>query len=454
MSELRIDFDRPTARRGSVIALTARYGDQQLNDRFDIARADLREHFVERICKRWKPLRAQRAAIVEQLEALAARTIGDLAGVQQGVPAAPLLVPMHTVEPRPVDWLWPGRLALGKLALLVGDPGLGKSFVTCDLAARVSAGKPWPDIPWDTNAAGGVVIANAEDDLADTVRPRLDAAGADVSRIVALRGVQTTDDEGRHDERPLTLHDRTCIEAAIVSVASCKLVIIDPLGAFCGATDSHKNADVRAMLAPLAELAARHNVAVLAVGHLNKGSGQAVYRTSGSLAFVAAVRTAWAVTRDREDPTGPRRLLLAVKSNLSVDQGGLAFSVGPYGAHDEPAVAWEADPVRVSADEALAAEASGAEDRSEREEALEFLRDRLADGPVAVVDVNREARSQGIADRTLRRARRALGVLKTKDGLRGGWSLSLPPDDAGLVWPEAGQDWPEGGHEYPKVASP
>ncbi|MBX7168598.1 MAG: AAA family ATPase [Pirellulales bacterium] len=438
MSELQIDFDRPTARRGSVIALTARYSDQQLNDRFDIARADLRERFVERICQRWKALRAQRAAIVEHLEALAARTISDLAEVAQALPAAPLLVPMHTVEPRPVDWLWPGRLALGKLALLVGDPGLGKSFLTCDLAARVSAGRPWPDIPWEANAVGGVVIANAEDDLADTVRPRLDAAGADVSRIVAVRGVQTTDDEGRHDERPLTLHDRACIEAAIVSVPDCRLVIIDPLGAFCGATDSHKNADVRAMLAPLAELAARHNVAVLAVGHLNKGSGQAVYRTSGSLAFVAAVRTAWAVTRDREDPTGPRRLLLAVKSNLSVDQGGLAFSVGPYGPQDEPAVAWEPHPVRVSADEALAAEASGAEDRTERDEAVEFLRDRLADGPVPAGEVTRDARSLGISDRTLKRARRSLGIVAQKDGLRGGWLLSLPAADEGVVWPEAG----------------
>ncbi|MEM1331474.1 MAG: AAA family ATPase, partial [Planctomycetota bacterium] len=98
---------------------------------------------------------------------------------------------LSEVRPEEVSWLWPQRIALGKLTMLAGDPGLGKSFVSLDLAARVSAGLPWPDLPSESNAPGGVVLLSAEDGLADTIRPRLDAAGADPSRVVALEAVRT-----------------------------------------------------------------------------------------------------------------------------------------------------------------------------------------------------------------------------------------------------------------------
>src|SRR5690606_9804699 len=108
-------------------------------------------------------------------------------------------------EPEPVSWLWPGRFALGKLSLLVGDPGLGKSFLTLDAAARVSRGAPWPDAPGVPTTAGGVVLLSAEDAIADTIRPRLDAARADVSRIAALEAVR---DPGRESARAFDLsHD-------------------------------------------------------------------------------------------------------------------------------------------------------------------------------------------------------------------------------------------------------
>jgi len=140
------------------------------------------------------------AALLEIAEAAPAWTPNARTG------DGPVLVRLADVEPEEVRWLWPGRIALGKLMLLAGDPGLGKSFVTLDMAARVSSGAAWPDCPETYNPAGGVVLLSAEDDLADTVRPRLDAAGADVNRVVALQAVRSVEpDTGAERRDPFNL---------------------------------------------------------------------------------------------------------------------------------------------------------------------------------------------------------------------------------------------------------
>jgi len=159
----------------------------------------------------------------------------------------PVITCLADVTPRPVEWLWPARIALGKLTLIVGDPGLGKSFITLDLAGRVSRGTAWPDNPQARRDPGGVVLLSAEDDLADTIRPRLDAAGADVRRIAAITTVKRFDPAtGKDKFEPfnLTAH-LLALEQTIEQVGSCRLVIIDPISAYLGGTDSHKNADVR-----------------------------------------------------------------------------------------------------------------------------------------------------------------------------------------------------------------
>ncbi len=142
-------------------------------------------------------------------------------------------------------------IALGKLTIVAGDPGLGKSFLTLDLAARVSVGAPWPDDPHLKRTPGGVVILSAEDGLEDTIRPRLDAAGADVQRITALTGVEyrTTGEKPQELGVDLTRH-LGAVEQAVKNTPGCWLVIVDPVTAYMGATDSHKNAEVRAMLLP------------------------------------------------------------------------------------------------------------------------------------------------------------------------------------------------------------
>jgi hypothetical protein len=199
-----------------------------------------------------------------------------------------------------------------------------------------------------------VVLLSAEDGVADTIRPRLDAAGADVTRIVALEAIRAVSGTGRESARTFDLsRDLPALESAIRSVEGCRLVVIDPVTAYLGGVDSHKNAEIRGLLAPLGAIAERHRVAVVAVTHLNKsGGGPAIYRAMGSLAFAAAARAAWAVSKDKDDPR--RRLLLPIKNNIAPDTGGLAYRIEPLGVGGCPVVAWEPDAVNVSADDALA----------------------------------------------------------------------------------------------------
>src|ERR687890_334782 len=212
-------------------------------------------------------------------------------------PARPVGTLLSEVEPEQVEWLWPGRLPLGKLSVLDGDPGLGKSVLTLDVAARVSAGLELPD--GQRCEPAGVVLLSAEDGLADTVRPRLDAAGADTQRVVALSSVP----DGK-TERSLSIpEDLPALERAIRRVEA-SLVVVDPVMAFLsGNTNSHKDQDVRRALAPLAKLAERTGAAILIVRHLNKASGgETTHRGGGSIGIIGAARSGLVVAEDPEDP--------------------------------------------------------------------------------------------------------------------------------------------------------
>lgn len=334
-------------------------------------------------------------------------------------------VRLADVEPEALRWLWPGRIPLGKLTLLYGDPGLGKSFLTVDIASRVSTGNGWPDIRGERFEPGSVILLTAEDGLADTVRPRLDAAGADCTRIEAIESVGTPG--GR--ERALNLaDDLRLIEERIAERDDVRLFIIDPISAYCGNADSHTNAEVRGMLAPIAKLAERHGVAIVAVSHLNKGAGgRAMYRAMGSLAFIAAARAGWLVVEDESDPA--KRLMLPTKMNLAAKPTGMAFALHDGGAPGGvPSVAWSAEPVDLSADDALEAIAGHGDDerKGALTEAVDFLRHELGNGAKPSSDVKRAAKAAGIAPRTLDRARAELGVIAAPDGFGGPWTWALP----------------------------
>jgi len=327
---------------------------------------------------------------------------------------------LSDVTPVPVQWLWPKRIPLGKLTMLAGEPGLGKSFLTLDLAARVSTGAGWPCLDFSHDRPGGVVLLSAEDDVTDTIRPRLDVAGADCARIIALHGVRYAD--GKQELFKLPDH-LTVLSDTIAQLPDCRLVVIDPVSAFLGETDSHNNSEVRGVLAPLANMAAEHGVAVLAVTHLNKGTGSAINRSIGSIAFVAAARAAYLVARDRDD--FERRLLLPVKNNLGSDQGGYAFRL-----EGDPIskVAWEPSEVNDrTADEAVGCgtKRRGPEP-SAQDDCTTWLIDRLAKGPRPAGEMWEEAEAEGFARKTVQRAKRRAGITSEKSSQSGGWLWLLP----------------------------
>jgi hypothetical protein len=362
-----------------------------------------------------------------------ARSNGQAPGVRAAtprpVPGAPRLVRLSDVRPQAIEWLWPDRFALGKLSLIAGNPGLGKSFLTLDVAARISTGAAWPDDPDGvTRDPASVVLLSAEDAVEDTIAPRLVTAGADMRRIVALEAVETRGDDGEPPERHFDLtRDLAALAAAIESVEGCRLVVIDPLTAYLGRTDAHANADVRGVLAPLAKLAERYRVAVIGVSHFNKAAGgAAIYRTMGSMAFVAAVRSAWGVVADPAERE--RRLLLPIKSNIAADPGGLAYGIAT-GSDGSARVAWEPGRVDISADVALGG--AGHAGPTELDDAKRWLTDLLADGGLPAREVEAAARDAGYTTATLRRAKAALQVDSRKADFGGGWIWVLPVDAEG-----------------------
>jgi putative DNA primase/helicase len=349
---------------------------------------------------------------------------------QHGSLFKPVLVSLADVEPRAVLWLWPGRIPLGRITLLVGRPGEGKSFLTIDAAARVTTGTPWPDR--GDCPQGSVILISAEDDPADTIRPRLDAHYADVRRVHLLAAVRRFDDDNGEHERLITLADVGAIEAALKTLPDCKLIVVDPIGSFLGGgTDAHRDNEVRGVLAPIAKLAEKHGPAVLVVAHRRKSAGSIADDLAlGSRAFTGIARSVWHLTRDADNKA--RRLLLPGKNNLAREGDGLAFSI-----IGEPArISWERDPVAMSADDALAAESQAREqkpgpDAEALDAASAWLGKALAGGPRLAKDLIDEWKNgQGGSERTLKRAKQTLGVEAYRDEVPGPWRWRLPGKDA------------------------
>ncbi|OAI20420.1 hypothetical protein A1507_22845, partial [Methylomonas koyamae] len=336
---------------------------------------------------------------------------------------------LDSVKSKPIDWLWPGRIACGKVTLIAGDPGLGKSQITAALAGIVTTGGLWP-VDKDKSPQGAVLFLSAEDDAADTIRPRLEAVDADLSRCIVVDAIVDTDEAGTIRQRSISLKsDLSRLEAVIKDIGEVRLIIIDPITAYLGGIDSHKTSDVRDLLAPLATFAERHKVAILGISHLNKSNTQdALLRVNGSLAFVAAARAAFIAVKDKNNPA--RRLLLPLKNNLAKDVGGFAFSIVDCtldNGLNTSRIEWEPDPVNMTADEAMnakpAREESGAVD-----EARQFLLDLLSIGPMASSDVKDEAEKAGFSWATIRRAKENGGIESKKSGFDNGWIWSLSED--------------------------
>ncbi len=248
------------------------------------------------------------------------------------------------VQTEEVKWLWNGRVPLGKLVLIDGDPTLGKSTIAFDLAAKVTRGESMPEGP--EIEAGGVVLITPEDDVADTIRPRLEAAGADITKVATLSNVTVVDEKGEKHTHPFLLsQDMEALEFAIQKV-NARLVVIDPvMHVLSGKTDSHRDQDVRKALGPLVELAKRTPCSVVCVMHLNKGQhSNAMYRTSGSIAFVALARSTLRAVVDPDNPD-EGRVLVHYKGNLSKPAASLRYEVVDTPNH-QPRIKWLGESTR------------------------------------------------------------------------------------------------------------
>lgn len=323
-----------------------------------------------------------------------------------------------------VEWLWPNRIPAGKLTMLAGNPGEGKSFFTCDVAARLSRGTTWPDEDETDRKPCSAIILNAEDRPEDTIGPRLKAADADLERVYTLDAV-TTIDKGVPGQKLFSIsEDIAALEKMLDEIADVRLVIIDPITAYMGTADGNSNTEVRSVLALLSALAGRRSVACLLVTHMNKrgSDSPAVQRTLGSIGFTAAVRAQHFLLRDKGDPK--RRLLIPSKASLGVEAAGLAFTIQSH--PDGPRLAWEEAEINMSVDEAMAQAAEGpgaGRPPKELGAAEAFVREYLAGGPKLSSDLDEAAKMNGHAKRTIMRARSALGVTARKTF--SGWVVSL-----------------------------
>ena len=299
--------------------------------------------------------------------------------------------------------------------------------MTTDMAARVTTGTPWPD--GSDCPKGSVILVSAEDDPGDTIRPRLDAHQADCRKVHHLPAVRRIGDDGKAHEVMFTLADVAALETALKQIPDCRLIVVDPIGSFLGGnTDSHRDNEVRSVLAPVARLAEKYGPAVLVVAHKPKAGGsRADDLVLGSRAFTGIARAFWHLTRDSENKA--RRLLLPGKNNLAPEGDGLAFTI----CGEPAAIVWEREPVQMTADDALAAEigGDGGERRGrpalERDDATEWLAFELADlqeHPVS--QLQEDAKAAGIAWRTVQRAATTLKVKRHRDGFGGAFVWRLP----------------------------
>lgn len=321
------------------------------------------------------------------------------------------------VKSEPVRFIWPGRIARRKLNLLVGDPGLGKSTIALDVIARLTRGAPWPD--GGIAPASDALVLSAEDDLSDTVRPRLDALGADPTRVHAVTAVRS----GEGGRQFSLTADLSRLDGFLRQYPQIGLVVIDPLSAYLGSgTDSYKDADVRAILAPLAALAGERDVAVLGIMHLGKGGQRpALYRVLGSIAFTAAARLVLAVAEHPEKDG--RRVLAPVKQNICAPSPTLAFRL------DDGRLTWEG--VVEGGVDLDAVLGSGAPDHQERRDAVDWLRELLADGDMPARDIRRAATDSGMGWRSVETAKAKLRVQARLVGFgtSGRWHWHLPTTD-------------------------
>lgn len=332
---------------------------------------------------------------------------------------------LNQVKAERIAWLWPGRLPKGKLVVLDGDPGVGKSTLVIDWIARISTGTPWPD---GTECRKGcALIMSAEDGAGDTIRPRLDAAEGDPANVALWTEVVFTDEQGERRTRPPILPaDIETLEKKIRSTESA-LVMIDVLPAYLDATvNAHKDQDIRRVLHRLSKMAERTNCCILLLRHLNKSSGNnAIYRGGGSIGIIGAARAGFIAARDPQDESGNTRVLACTKMNIAKEPAAFTYTLADSELHGCARVQWGEISERTAADLLE----DGDAEANELDDAVGWLQGYLIDngGQVLSKDAKTAARKERISERTLQRALKGASVTVSSEGFprRTVWELDV-----------------------------
>lgn len=333
------------------------------------------------------------------------------------------MINMESVKVEQIEWLLYPFIPFGKVTIIQGDPGEGKTTMVLQIIAKLTRGEPillnkksQKEAQQDSEEnlkqevlsqdnpiqPVNVIYQTAEDGLGDTIKPRLLAAGADCSRVLVI------DDR----EQPLTMLDVRLEEAIMQTKA--RMVVLDPIQGFLGTdVDMHRANEIRPLMKRVAVLAEKYHCAIILIGHMNKNSnGKSSYRGLGSIDFQAAARSVLIVGRLKDEPE--TRVMCHVKSSLAPEGKSVAFRLDK-----ETGFQWIGE-YDISADDLLSGDARGQKSRI----AKEFLLDILADGGMAQKKIEEEASKQGIKKKTLRNAKQELEIDSVKRGNQGFWILS------------------------------
>jgi hypothetical protein len=359
---------------------------------------------------------------------------GKAPGGGKGAPHAqpepagvPIVRTLGTVQAKPVEWEWEKWIPRGTVTLLDGDPGLGKSTLTLDLAARRSRGWPMPPLAGGVQVSepGDVLLLSAEDDVARTILPRLVAAGADLDRVHSLDAIRVCESDA--DGQPVVLPLDVAPIEKVITENKVKLAIVDPFMAFLdGGLDSNKDSDVRRCLHKLKLLAEKHGIALILVRHLNKmvSVSAALYRGGGSIGIIGAARSALLVGRHPDKPQV--HVLAANKCNLAAKPKSLAYTMEPAG--NVARIGWMGE-VDLSADDILAH--PGGKKKTKVQKCIDDIRGLLSDGPMDSDALHKKLREAGYGSTTIKVAKSAIGVVTRRKGFGkdGKWVAELPKGD-------------------------
>ena len=347
------------------------------------------------------------------------------------------LTSMADIEAREVEWLWKNRITIGSLTLLTGPQGMTKSFLTVDLAARVSLGSPHPDAS-GVCPQGRVIFFTMEDAPNEAIKPRLEACGANHAEVFYANGmVEKPEDETDH-ARMIRLNTELAeLERAITQLGNVKLVIFDPLSEYLGKGDRNSDADVRGVLTPLSDMARRLGIAIVAVHHINKRSKEvsAVQTVGGAGAWTQVPRTVLHVVNDPDDENitfTRRRLMVCTKSNYGGTNEGQTYRLTD-GKH--PAVEWLPEIIKIDAEQVVRSsrqQEDGRHKTQRREAAASDLYELIQRGPLESNDIDHYMTKKGHSERQIRAARKELGLIKLpRDRNTDPWKWTLPENKTG-----------------------